>query len=176
LVAAEDPPAASQFLDTLKRMVDAQRPAAVRHNRASTATAASALPPALLHARMVFVRRDEAKPPLTPTYAGPYEVLERSNAFFKLQIGDKVDIVATARRRPTGCSSPPWPASAVQSALCSTLSRIEPPPSPRYIRGTSCGTGAAFWPSCLPSSAAGQSQSLSYRLQDWGGRCSNDLY
>jgi transposase InsO family protein len=97
LVAVEDSPVAAQFLDSLKRMVDEQRPAAVRHNLPSTATAASALPPALLHARMVFVRRDKAKPPLTPAYAGPYEVLERSSSFFKLQIGDRTDIVTTAR-------------------------------------------------------------------------------
>jgi hypothetical protein len=92
-------------------MVDAQRPAAVRHNRASTATAASTLPPALLHARMVFVRLDEAKPPLTPAYAGPYEVLERSNAFFKLQIGDKVDIVATARLKAAELPAAALPAA-----------------------------------------------------------------
>jgi hypothetical protein len=111
LVAVEDSPVAAQFLDSLKRMVDSQRPAAVCHNLPSTDTAASALPLALLHACMVFVRRDEAKPPLTPAYAGPYKVLERSTSFFKLQIGDKVDIVATARLKAAELPAADLPAA-----------------------------------------------------------------
>jgi transposase InsO family protein len=97
LVAAGDAPAASEYIDTLKRLVDSRIPPGIRHNRPSTASAAATIPAALLHARMVLVRRDEAKPPLSPAYAGPYEVLERSPSHFKLQIGGKTDIVATAR-------------------------------------------------------------------------------
>jgi hypothetical protein len=36
-------------------------------------------------------------PPLVPAYDGPYLVLERSPHTFRLQLGDKTDVVATAR-------------------------------------------------------------------------------
>jgi hypothetical protein len=35
-------------------------------------------------------------PPLAPAYDGPYLVLERSPHTFRLQLGDKTDVVATA--------------------------------------------------------------------------------
>ena len=35
------------------------------------------LPAELLAAEMVFVRRDESKQPLSPSYAGPYKVVEQ---------------------------------------------------------------------------------------------------
>jgi hypothetical protein len=72
-------------------------PPPILHNRPSTATAKDSIPTALLHARHVFVRRDATKPPLAPAYEGPYLVLERSPHTFRLQLGDKTDVVATAR-------------------------------------------------------------------------------
>jgi hypothetical protein len=84
---------------------------------------------------MVLVRRDEAKPPLSPAYAGPYEVLERSPSYFKLQIGGKADIVATARLK--AAELPP-------DALLAALRRRGRPPR---------GSGAAPVPaSSLPTS------------------------
>ena len=46
------------------------------------------LPRALLDAEIVLVRHDASKPPLSPLYRGPYQVLRRLKKFFVLQIGD----------------------------------------------------------------------------------------
>ena len=51
---------------------------------------------ALTSAKFVFIRK-EAKKPLEPPYTGPYEVLERSDKYFKLQIGSRQDKVSIDR-------------------------------------------------------------------------------
>jgi hypothetical protein len=110
-VAAADVLPPDAFLETLKAAVDAHVPSPTRHNLSSTATSSSPLPPDLLHARLVFVRRDEAKPPLAASYAGPYRVLERSTTFFWLQVGEKEDVVATHCLKPAFLPSDVQPAS-----------------------------------------------------------------
>jgi hypothetical protein len=97
IAASEDPPPSDSFLQQLRSFVDASAPPPILHNRPSTATAKDSIPTALLHARHVFVRRDSAKPPVAPAYDGPYLVLERSPHTFRLQLGDKTNVVATAR-------------------------------------------------------------------------------
>jgi hypothetical protein len=137
LVAATDPLPATEFLETLRSTVDGRLPSPTRHNLPSTASPTAQLPPDLLRARMVFVRRDESKPPLAAAYSGPYAVLERSPTFFHLQIGDKSDIVATACLKPaflpddTLAAAPPRhgrpPAPVARSALRSPSSaRAQP--------------------------------------------------
>jgi transposase InsO family protein len=96
-VSAADPPPAESFLQRLRTFVDASAPPPALHKQASTANPSVAVPPALLHAPYVLVRHDAAKPPLAPAYDGPYHVLERSPHTFRLQVGDKVDVVATSR-------------------------------------------------------------------------------
>ena len=64
----------------------------------------AALPEDLLLARYVLVRRDGHQPPLSPTYDGPYVVLERSLRFFKIKIGNRIDKVSTLRLKP--CHTP----------------------------------------------------------------------
>jgi transposase InsO family protein len=97
VTASADPPPSDSFLQQLRSFVDASATASILHNRPSTATAKDSIPTALLHARHVFVRRDAAKPPLAPAYDSPYLVLERSPHTFRLQLGNKTDVVATAR-------------------------------------------------------------------------------
>jgi hypothetical protein len=97
VAASEDPPPSDSFLQQLRSFVDASAPPPILHICPSTATGKDLIPTALLHARHVFVRRDSAKPPLAPAYDGPYLVLERSPHTFRLQLGDKTDVVATAR-------------------------------------------------------------------------------
>jgi hypothetical protein len=52
-------------------------------------------------------------PPLAPAYDGPYLVLELSPHMFRLQVGDKVDVVTTARLKApvlspdTAAAAPP---------------------------------------------------------------------
>jgi transposase InsO family protein len=96
VATSEDTPPSDSFLQQLRSFVDASAPPPILHNCPSTATAKDSIPMALLHARRVFVRRDSAKPPLAPAYDGPYLVLERSPHTFRLQLGDKTDVVATA--------------------------------------------------------------------------------
>ena len=48
----------------------------------------------------VFVRRDGYVPPLTPLYEGPYRVLERSDKYFRLEIGSNIDTVSIDRLKP----------------------------------------------------------------------------
>ena len=48
-------------------------------------------------ARFVLVRRDGAQTSLAPLYDGPYRVLERSNHFFRLQLGDRMDNISILR-------------------------------------------------------------------------------
>ena len=74
---------------------------------------------------MVLVRRDGAKPPLSPAYEGPYRVLERSDRYFRLQVGDRTDSVSVERLKPAVCDS------AVQPALPRRRGRPrKSPPSP----------------------------------------------
>jgi hypothetical protein len=96
VAVSEDPPPSDSFLQQLRSFVDTSAPPPILHNRPSTATAKDLIPMALLHARHVFVRRDSARPPLAPAHDGPYLVLERSPHTFRLQLGNKTDVVATA--------------------------------------------------------------------------------
>ena len=54
------------------------------------------IPTALISAKFVFVRK-ETKKPLEPPYMGPYEVLERSDKYFTLQVGSRQDRVSIDR-------------------------------------------------------------------------------
>ena len=58
----------------------------------------------------VFVIYDALKPPLSPLYRGPYQVLRRSEKYFVLQIGDKSDSVSVDRLKPVISSVPVVPA------------------------------------------------------------------
>ena len=67
------------------------------------------LPRAFLVAEFVFVRDDASKPPLSPLYRGPYWVLQQSETFFFLQIGDKTDSVSVDGLKPVFSSTPVVP-------------------------------------------------------------------
>ena len=58
------------------------------------------LPKAQLQADFVFVREDAPVSALSPLYRGPYKVLERWSKFFRLQVGEKVDVVSVDRLKP----------------------------------------------------------------------------
>ena len=55
------------------------------------------LPPALLAAKFVFVREDASVPLLAPLYQDPYLILERRTTFFRLRLGDRIDVVSVER-------------------------------------------------------------------------------
>ena len=46
------------------------------------------------------MREDTSVPPLAPLYCGPYLVLEQQNKFFRLQLGDRTDVVSVDRLKP----------------------------------------------------------------------------
>lgn len=48
----------------------------------------------------VFVRNDTVKPPLTPPYDGPYEVLKRHEKCFKIQLPLRTTVVSLDRLKP----------------------------------------------------------------------------
>jgi hypothetical protein len=82
------------FLSDLQTTMTGRPPLPMQHN---SAPAPSTLPEELLLARFVLVRRDDAQPPLSPIYDGPYRVLEWSTHFFLLEMGDRTDKVSTLR-------------------------------------------------------------------------------
>lgn len=73
----------------------------------------------LANCKFVFVRVDAVKPPLTMPYDGPYLVLERGPAAFKLSIKGKPDFVAIERLKAAhidGESIKPTPLNEPSSA------------------------------------------------------------
>jgi len=69
---------------------------------------ATAPPPHLAGAQLVFIRRGAVSSPLQPLYDGPYKVLEEGPKFFKLQLGERQDAVSVDRLKPySGAAVPP---------------------------------------------------------------------
>jgi hypothetical protein len=145
--------------------VDASAPPPILHNHPSTATAKDSIPTALLHARDAFVRWDAAKPPLAPAYDGPYLVLERSPHTFWLQLGDRTNVVTTARLK-AAVLLPDTPAAvprrhgrpvrslAVLAAApsmpaCSAIRRAPSGPSKRVAFATAVDVAPEGRPQCL---------------------------
>jgi len=54
----------------------------------------------------VYVRRGQHGGPLEQAYVGPYQVLERTDKVFKLQVGDRVEVVSADRLKPHRGSTP----------------------------------------------------------------------
>ena len=48
----------------------------------------------------VFIRKDSVKTPLTPSYQGPYKVIDRADKYFTVQKGHKTDTVSVDRLKP----------------------------------------------------------------------------
>ena len=58
-------------------------------------------------AKLVYVRQGGAGAgPLREMYAGPYEVLRRSEKVFQLRVGDRVETVAADRLKPHSGEDP----------------------------------------------------------------------
>ncbi len=66
----------------------------------SYAQAAALVPPALLKAEFVYVRRGGVLSPLAPLYSGPYRVLRSAKKFFVLDIGGRPETVSVDRLKP----------------------------------------------------------------------------
>jgi hypothetical protein len=157
-----DLPQVESFLQQLRTFADSSAPPPIAHHRAATATAT--IPAALLNARHVFVRHDAAKPPLAPTYDGPFLVLERSPHTFRIQIGDKTDEVATARLkaahlpsdaavavpRRRGCPPTHGNPATPAPATCAASPTVDIPASPASSKHVSFATAVAAAPTGRP--------------------------
>ena len=66
-----------------------------RHNQKD-----SYIPDELLTSDNVFVRQDLVKPPLSPPYKGPYQVLQRNNKAYQLDINGRKDWISLDRLKP----------------------------------------------------------------------------
>jgi len=109
------------FLADLQTAMTGKPPLATQHN---AALAPPTPPEDLMLARFVLVRRDGAQTLLAPLYDGPYRVLERSNHFFRLQIGERTDNVSTLRLKAANTPADTVPAVPPRRGCPPTL----PPP------------------------------------------------
>ena len=93
------------------------------------------LPRELLTAEFIFVQDDASKPPLSPLYRGPYEVLKRYEKFFILQIGDKSDSAPVDRLKAVYSPFPVTPAVPPPRRLpCLPPAFIAKPPVPVHTK------------------------------------------
>ena len=51
----------------------------------------------------VYVAKGGAQRPMADKYSGPYQVLERGNKAWKLQVGERVEVVSRDRLKPHLC-------------------------------------------------------------------------
>ena len=58
------------------------------------------VPKDLTTCRLVFVRRDGHRKPLTPRYDGPYEVINRGAKYFKVRLGKITDNISVDHLKP----------------------------------------------------------------------------
>ena len=77
-----------------------------RYRDRSYAEVTSGIPGTLAEAEMVYVRRGAVSPPLMQGYSGPYRVLERGPKVFRLQVGDKEEVISADRLKPHTGSTP----------------------------------------------------------------------
>jgi hypothetical protein len=78
------------------------------------AQAASSIPPGLMAAKYVYVRRGGASPPLSPPYQGPFFVISSGPKVFKLQVGGREETVSIDRLKPHLGEAPVVPAAPAQ--------------------------------------------------------------
>jgi hypothetical protein len=76
----------------------------------SYAQMAAKPPVALLSAAFVYIRKGGTVPPLSPLYSGPYKVLASGPKVFRLQVGEREELVSIDRLKPHRGAAPVQPA------------------------------------------------------------------
>jgi hypothetical protein len=76
----------------------------------SCAQIAAKPPAALLSAAFVYVRKGGTIPPLSPLYSGSYRVLASGPKVFRLQVGQREEIMSIDRLKPHRGAAPVQPA------------------------------------------------------------------
>ena len=97
-----------QQLQTLRDKVATLRPIPMSRHGSSSPS----VPRALQTCKYVFLRNDSHRPPLSPPYSGPYEVLDRDKKNFVIRMGQRHERVTIDRLKPAHLD----PYSPVQTA------------------------------------------------------------
>ena len=161
--------AAFPFLEDLKKAMKELKPPPATHHQPTTQRLPH-VPPELKTCRMVFVRRDGQRPPLSVKYDGPYQVVERQDKWFRLQLGAKTDTVAIDRLKPAFLADDAGPAQPPR--------RGRPPVPSRVLRDPRTTPPP---PTCTPATAtttrAGRSVRRPQRFISnvWGGYCRDEV-
>jgi hypothetical protein len=87
--------AAGQLAQELR--ADRQLASPVPLRPRSYVQAAAGAPGALEEAEWVFVRKGGVSPPLAAKFDGPYKVVSKSDIYFVIKVGDKLDSVSVDR-------------------------------------------------------------------------------
>lgn len=86
----------SEFLDRLKQTISSLRPKPSIQRDSRTVF----VHPDLKSCRKVFIRVDSVKKPLQPPYVGPYQVIQRSDKVFTVQLPDRKSQISIDRLKP----------------------------------------------------------------------------
>ena len=103
------------------------RPVPARHNNPAVPDLPQQIPISLATCPMVLVRKDGHVPPLAPLYEGPYKVISRSLKTFRLQVGERTDVVSVQRLKPAVTSEEEQPAPPPRRGR---PRRVQPDPPP----------------------------------------------
>jgi hypothetical protein len=76
----------------------------------SYAQMAARSPAALMLAALVYVRKGGTVAPLLPLYSGPYKILSSGPKVFKLQVGERIEVLSFDRLKPHRGTVPVQPA------------------------------------------------------------------
>jgi hypothetical protein len=88
--------AVESIIKNFQKTLDAPAFSLPRHN--SSSSLPSQLPAELLSARLVWVCRGGAVPPLQPLYDSPYAIIRRAGCSITLQVWSREEIVAVSQR------------------------------------------------------------------------------
>ncbi len=95
-VSSQDPPLAKPRLQELREIVGKLRPIPTSWHGNKKCS----VPVDLKRAKFVLVRHDAVKTSLQDPYDGPYEVLEAGDKNFKIQVGNREELISIDRLKP----------------------------------------------------------------------------
>lgn len=100
--ASETSVPVEEFSKTLREAVSKLRPVPATRHGANKAF----VPEGLALCTHVFVRVDRIRKPLEAPYEGPYEVLERSEKYFKIRLENRTTLISIDRLKPAFLDDP----------------------------------------------------------------------
>ena len=132
---SQDPPS-NQFYKDLKDSMSGFHPVPAHHNTPEVPILPQQVPISLATCPMVLVRKDGHVPPLSPLYEGPYKVLDCSQRTFRLQVGNRTEVVSVQRLKPAVTSDEEKPSEPPRRGRPPRrVSPVPPAPAPARPRG-----------------------------------------